>query len=104
MRTGSTLNRPIEQLMNAVGTRIQASKADIQADIALLKKQRVRTAGDLYQLYSRKDVWRDLDLPLLVKKELEVVLLDLRDQGPSPGSSGRDTAPLLERIQGWIAY
>jgi len=74
---GLTRETPIEQLMVAIAQRLNLTKDEIKPDIKLLKESRIRTAGHLYVLNQRKEYWDKLDLPLLIKKELEDVLPDI---------------------------
>jgi len=74
---GLTRETPIEQLMLAIAQRLNLKKDEIKPDIQLLKEARIRTAGHLYVLNQRKEYWDKLNLPLLIKKELEDVLPDI---------------------------
>lgn len=89
----------MEKLLGIVAMKLAFNKSDLQADLELLQRAQVRSAGDLYDIFDDIEEWAELKLPLLVKIELEELLPDV--EVPDAKAPGRgadrtdDITPLL---------
>lgn len=78
----------MDKLLGIVAMKLAFNKSDLQADLELIQKAGVQTAGDLYDIFDDIEEWGELKLPLLVKIELEELLPDV--EVPDPKPPGRD--------------
>ena len=93
----------MEKLLGIVAMKLAFNKSDLHADLELLQKASIQTAGDLYDVFDDIEEWAGLKLPLLVKIELEELLPDVEVPDANKVSKKEDKTnditPLLPASQ-----